>query len=165
MDRISNTSKLLLNRMEVEDSISRDLRVMDHHSNHSIPNTEVVVVAEISITKIHNLITMEAVDTMSQLGTEDKNHLIMEAAGEVETGGVDMVVEADSEEAMEEVEAGDLLKNLGKRSLAEIVEVVVIIEVAMVVEARTKMDINKTYKRVSKSKVSNLSAKNLRKRL
>ena len=165
MDRISNNSKLLLNRMEVEDSINRDLRVMDHHSNHSIPNMEVVVVAEISITKIHNLITTEAVDTISQLGTEAKNHLIMEAAGEVETGGVVMVVVADSEEAMEVVEAGDSLKNLGKRSLVEIVEAVVIIEVGMVVEARIKMDINQTYKKVSKSKVSNLSAKNLRKRL
>jgi hypothetical protein len=153
----SSNSRINPNNTVVVISTRKDNRTMVlRHNSHSNRNTEEVEVT--SIMKVHSQTTMEEA-TISLLGMEVKSHHIMVEV--VEIGKIEVVMAEEVEEGMA-VEEVDLLKNLGKRNSEEIV-VEDITEVGME-EVRIKMVFNKIFRKDSKSKVLNLSVKNLKRR-
>jgi hypothetical protein len=153
----SSNSRINPNNTVVVISTRKDNRTMVlRHNSHSNRNTVEVEVT--SIMKVHSQTTMEEA-TISLLGMEVKSHHIMVEV--VEIGKTEVVMAEEVEEGMA-VEEVDLLKNLGKRNSEEIV-VEDITEVDME-EARIKMVFNKIFRKDSKSKVLNLSVKNLKRR-
>ena len=153
----SSNSRINPNNTVVVISTRKDNRTMVlRHNSHSNRNTVEVEVT--SIMKVHSQTTMEEA-TISLLGMEVKSHHIMVEV--VEIGKIEVVMAEEVEEGMA-VEEVDLLKNLGKRNSEEIV-VVDITEVGME-EVRIKMVFNKIFRKDSKSKVLNLSVKNLKRR-
>lgn len=153
----SSNSRINPNNTVVVISTRKDNRTMVlRHNSHSNRNTVEVEVT--SIMKVHSQTTMEEA-TISLLGMEVKSHHIMVEV--VEIGKIEVVMAEEVEEGMA-VEEVDLLKNLGKRNSEEIV-VEDITEVDME-EARIKMVFNKIFRKDSKSKVLNLSVKNLKRR-
>ena len=153
----SSNSRINPNNTVVVISTRKDNRTMVlRHNSHSNRNTVEVEVT--SIMKVHSQTTMEEA-TISLLGMEVKSHHIMVEV--VEIGKIEVVMAEEVEEGMA-VEEVDLLKNLGKRNSEEIV-VEDITEVGME-EVRIKMVFNKIFRKDSKSKVLNLSVKNLKRR-
>ena len=153
----SSNSRINPNNTVVVISTRKDNRTMVlRHNSHSNRNTVEVEVT--SIMKVHSQTTMEEA-TISLLGMEVKSHHIMVEV--VEIGKIEVVMAEEVEEGMA-VEEVDLLKNLGKRNSEEIV--VEDITEAGMEEVRIKMVFNKIFRKDSKSKVLNLSVKNLKRR-